>query len=123
MPTIAGIDSSTQSCKVVVCDADTGKELRTGRADHPDGTEVDPQAWWDALQQAEQGLLDGVDAIAVAGQQHGMIALDESNQVVRPALLWNDTRSADAGLELGAELGGPEAWAAAVGSVPVASYT
>jgi hypothetical protein len=42
MPTVAGIDSSTQSCKVVVCDADSGAVLAEARAAHPDGTEADP---------------------------------------------------------------------------------
>ncbi len=123
MPTVAGIDSSTQSCKVVVCDADTGVELRRGRAEHPGGTEVEPRAWWEALQRAADRMLDGVDAIGVAGQQHGMVALDDTDQVVRPALLWNDTRSAASSTALVAELGGPQAWARAVGSVPLASYT
>ena len=91
---------------------------------HPDGTEVDPEHWWQALLSATSGgLLDGVEAIGVAGQQHGMVALDENGDVVRPALLWNDTRSADAADELVAELGGPVAWADAVGSVPVAAFT
>lgn len=123
MPTVAGIDSSTQSCKVVVCDADTGDVLAEGQAPHPDGTEVDPDRWWSALGVAGAGLLDRVDAISVAGQQHGMVALDEDDRVVRPALLWNDTRSAAAARELIDEIGGPQAWASAVGLVPVASFT
>ena len=45
---VAGVDSSTQSTKVVVCDAGTGEVLRTARAGHPDGTEVDPRHWWSA---------------------------------------------------------------------------
>ncbi len=49
---VAGIDSSTQSCKVVIRDAVSGALVREGRAAHPDGTEVDPQAWWDALRSA-----------------------------------------------------------------------
>ncbi|SEB34551.1 xylulokinase [Amycolatopsis tolypomycina] len=120
---VAGIDSSTQSTKVVVCDAATGEIVRTGRAPHPDGTEVHPDAWWDAFQEATNGVLDGVQAIGVGGQQHGMVTLDENNDVVRPALLWNDTRSAQAALDLIEELGGPSAWAKSVGSVPVASFT
>ncbi|HJU96861.1 MAG TPA: FGGY family carbohydrate kinase, partial [Jiangellaceae bacterium] len=91
MPTVAGVDSSTQACKVVVCDADTGAVLRTGRAPHPDGTEVDPRQWWSALRRAADGVVDGVAAISVAAQQHGLVAMDESGEVVRPALLWNDT--------------------------------
>ncbi|WP_330231400.1 xylulokinase [Nocardia sp. NBC_00508] len=121
--TVAGVDSSTQSCKVVVCDADTGAILGQAQAPHPAGTEVDPTAWWEALRTAGAGLLDGVDAIAVAGQQHGLVALDASGTPVREALLWNDVRSAEAAEDLIAELGGPQEWADAVGSVPVASFT
>ncbi|SDU61317.1 xylulokinase [Jiangella alkaliphila] len=123
MTLVAGIDSSTQSCKVVLVDADSGAVVATGRADHPDGTEVDPRAWWDALQQAGDGLLERAAAVAVGGQQHGMVVLDDAGEVVRPALLWNDTRSAGAARDLTAELGGPAAWAEAVGLVPVASFT
>lgn len=120
---VAGVDSSTQSTKVVVCDRDTGEVVRRGRAEHPDATEVDPQVWWDALGTAADGLLDGVAAIGVAGQQHGMVTLDEHDAVIRDALLWNDNRSSDAAAALAAELGGPRVWADAVGSVPVASFT
>jgi len=125
MALVAGIDSSTQACKVVVCDAATGQILREGRAPHPPGSEVHPQAWEDALHAALAAVdgLDGVAALAVGGQQHGMVCLDEDGQVVRPALLWNDTRSAEAALELIDELGGPQEWASAVGSLPVASFT
>jgi xylulokinase len=68
-------------------------------------------------------MLDGVEALSIAGQQHGMVALDEDGEVVRPALLWNDTRSASDALDLIDELGGPRAWAEAIGSVPVAAFT
>jgi xylulokinase len=124
MNLVAGVDSSTQSSTVVIRDATTGELVRSGRAPHPPGTEVDPNAWWDALQGAiaDAGGLDGVEAMAVAGQQHGMVCLDADGEVVRPALLWNDTRSAGAAADLVAELGAKE-WAEAVGSVPVASFT
>jgi xylulokinase len=122
---VAGVDSSTQSCKVVVRDAQSGVLVREGRAPHPDGTEVDPAAWWSALHTAVDaaGGLGDVDAIAVGGQQHGMVVLDDAGQVIRPALLWNDTRSAPQAERLVAEQGGPGAWAKAVGLVPVASFT
>ncbi|MGH3763009.1 xylulokinase [Actinophytocola sp.] len=125
MPLVAGVDSSTQSCKVVVRDAETGALVRSGSAAHPDGTEVDPAAWWDALRSAIEraGGIDDVAAVSVAGQQHGMVCLSSSGEVVRPALLWNDTRSADAAVALVSEFGGPAAWADAVGAVPVASFT
>lgn len=122
MPTVAGIDSSTQSCKVVVCDLETGKVLAERRAGHPNGTEVHPTAWWSALAEAGKGLIGEVEALAVAGQQHGMVTLDDKGEVVRPALLWNDMRSADAAATLVDELGAAE-WAKATGSVPGASFT
>jgi xylulokinase len=125
MRLVAGVDSSTQSCKVQVVDAETGAVVRQGRASHPDGTEVDPAAWLAALRRAieEAGGLDDVAAISVGGQQHGMVCLDDDGAVVRPALLWNDNRSAGAAVDLAAELGGPRAWAEQVGVVPVASLT
>jgi xylulokinase len=129
MTLVAGVDSSTQACKVVVRDAGTGELVREGRAPHPPGTEVAPAAWEAALLRAVEaaGGLDDVDAIAVGGQQHGMVCLDEDGVVVRPALLWNDTRSAVAARDLIDELGGGaagrRAWAEAVGLVPVASFT
>src|SRR5918994_5764450 len=123
MVLVAGVDCSTQSTKVIVCDAGSGAVIREGRASHPDATEVDPAAWWSALDEASSGLLDGVRAIAVAGQQHGLVTLDAGGTVVRPALLWNDMRSASAAADLVTELGGPKPWADAVGLVPVASFT
>jgi xylulokinase len=125
MTLVAGVDSSTQSCKVVVRDAGSGRLVREGRAPHPDGTEVDPAAWAAALDRAlaQAGGLGDVAAVAVGGQQHGMVCLDDDGAVVRPALLWNDTRSAGAARDLTAELGGGQAWADAVGLVPVASFT
>jgi xylulokinase len=121
---VAGVDSSTQSCKVVVRDGATGAIVRTGRASHPEGTEVDPEAWWVALLAAveDAGGLDGVEAIAIGGQQHGMVVLDAAGRVVRDALLWNDTRSAPAALDLIAEFGADEL-ARRTGTVPVASIT
>ena len=125
MTLVAGIDSSTQSCKVVVCDADTGEVQRSGSAAHPGGTEVDPVVWWTALGEAAEaaGGLDDVAAVSVGAQQHGMVCLDSTGQVVRPALLWNDTRSGEAASELVTELGGAGAWADRIGVVPVASIT
>ena len=123
MPLVAGVDSSTQSVKIVVCDATSGSIVREARGSHPDATECPPEVWWAALHAASSGLLDDVSAIAVAGQQHGMVTLDAQGEPVRPALLWNDTRSALDAQDLVEELGGPGAWATAVGSVPVASFT
>lgn len=124
MTLVAGVDSSTQSCKVTIRDAGTGAVVREGRASHPDGTSVDPRHWWDALGTAiaDAGGLDDVGAVAIAGQQHGMVALDADGRVVRDALLWNDVRSADAAAQMVDELG-RESWVARTGLVPVASFT
>jgi xylulokinase len=120
---VAGVDSSTQSAKVLLCQAEDGMVVAEGSAAHPGGTECDPEAWWDALQQAGAGLLDRAAAIAVAGQQHGMVVLDAGGAVIRPALLWNDLRSSAAAATVTAELGGPRWWAENTGSVPGASFT
>jgi xylulokinase len=124
MARVIGVDSSTQSCKVVVRDAGTGTLLAAGRATHPDGSEVDPQYWWDALQAAlaQAGGLQDVAAVSIAGQQHGMVVLDVAGRVIRPALLWNDTRSAAAAADLIAEVGAAD-YVARTGVVPVASFT
>ncbi|WP_344687301.1 xylulokinase [Blastococcus jejuensis] len=131
MTLVAGVDSSTQACKVVVRDAATGALVRSGRAPHPPGTEVSPAAWERAFAEASAmaGGLADVAALSVGGQQHGMVCLDASGAVVRDALLWNDVRSAAAAAELITDLGdgdeaaGRRAWADAVGVVPVASFT
>jgi xylulokinase len=120
---VAGIDSSTQSTKIVLCEADDGTVVGRGSAPHPSGTEADPAAWWAALQQAGEGLLERAAAVGVAGQQHGMVVLDDGGEVIRPALLWNDLRSAPAAAELVRECGGPQWWATETGSVPTASFT
>ncbi|WP_454111976.1 FGGY family carbohydrate kinase [Microbacterium aurum] len=124
MALVMGVDSSTQSCKVLIVDAATGDVVREGRAPHPDGTSVDPEAWWTALQAAiadADGIAD-VDAWSIGGQQHGMVALDAEGRVVRDALLWNDTRSAGAASALIEEYGADEL-ARRTGLVPVASFT
>ncbi len=132
MPLVAGVDSSTSACKVEVRDADTGSLVAAGRAPHPatspPRSEQHPDAWWAAFEAAcgEAGVFgrNRPAAIAVAGQQHGLVVLDATGAVLRPAKLWNDTDSASDAAELVASLpGGPEAWAAACGSVPVASFT
>lgn len=129
MPLVAGVDSSTSATKVEVRDLESGTVVSRGAAPHPatqpPRSEQPPDAWWRAFQDAwAQAGAPAVDAISVAGQQHGLVALDDRREVIRPAKLWNDTESAsDAGWLIGQLPGGREAWAAACGSVPVASFT
>jgi xylulokinase len=122
---IAGVDSSTQSVKVVIRDSQTGELVRQGRASHPDGTEVDPVHWLNGLNAAisDAGGIEDISAISIAGQQHGMVALNSEGDVVRNALLWNDVRSADAAESLNREAGGDVEIAKKVGSKLVASFT
>ena len=114
---VIGVDSSTQSTKALLVDAADGTVIETRTAPHPAGTSVDPRAWLTAFDEAAGPLLDRAAAIAVGGQQHGMVALDADGAPVHDALLWNDTRSADAALDLIAEMGGGQACADAIGSV------
>lgn len=118
---VAGIDSSTQSCKVVRVDAETGEVLEKRAAPHPDGTSIHPDRWWDAFSAAGGEKL-AVEALSVSAQQHGMVALDAANRPVHDALLWNDVRSAGQAAAL-REHFGPEWWAKEVGVVPVSSFT
>jgi len=124
---VAGVDSSTQSCKVVVCDADDGTVVAQGTVPHPPvsppRSEQDPEDWWRALTEAWSATgSPRVAAVSIAGQQHGLVALDEFGTPVHPAKLWNDVESAAEAGELVAALG-PEAWAEACGSVPTPSFT
>jgi xylulokinase len=122
-PLVLGIDSSTQSTKAVLVDASDGTVVEQRSAAHPPGTSVDPRAWIAALEEAAGPLLPRAAAVAVGGQQHGAVMLDEFGEPVRDALLWNDLRSAAAAGELTAELGGPDACAELTGSVLSGSYT
>lgn len=117
---VAGIDSSTQSTKVLRVDAETGEILGQTSAPHPDGTAVDPGHWLNALE--SQGGLDDVAALSVSAQQHGMVALDAAGAPVHDALLWNDIRSAPQAKALREKLGA-DTWAREIGIVPVPSFT
>ena len=106
----------------MLCDFESGKILKTISRPHPDGTEVDPAAWWSALQDAlkEAETFGEIAAISIGGQQHGMVLLDAAGEVIRPALLWNDTRSSGTAEKLNKEF--PNI-AELTGSQLVASFT
>lgn len=126
---VAGVDSSTQSTTVVVIDAGTGSTVATGRAPHVvtgsgGARETQPEVWWNALRDAvaATGRASDIAAISVAAQQHGLVVLDADGLPLRPAVLWNDTRSGPQAARLVAALG-RDAWATRIGSVPVPSIT
>lgn len=126
---VAGVDSSTQSVKVELRSIDDGRVVARSVVPHPPATppcsEQDPAAWWGALVTAFGELGDPrerVVAIAVAGQQHGLVLIDDDGHVLRPAKLWNDTTSAPQAQRLVDALGADQ-WANRTGSVPVPSLT
>jgi len=123
MATVIGVDSSTQSCKVLVVDVESGQVLSEATTGHPEGTEVDPESWWAALRDCLARVdTSEVEAMSVGAQQHGLVAVDASGEVVRPALLWNDTRSAPQAEQILSQFGAADI-AHRTGSVPVASFT
>jgi xylulokinase len=126
---VLGVDSSTQSTKVLAVDVDSGAVLASGQAPHTvssgAGRETDPEVWWAALREALKQTGEyaaRADAISVGGQQHGLVVLDAAGRPVRPALLWNDVRSAPQAAAL-VERHGAQWWAERFGSVPSASFT
>lgn len=132
MRVVAGIDSSTQSCTVLLREAESGKSVALGRGRHPSTTppvsEQNPEDWWAGLRQAMRQALAHADgevevvAVSVDAQAHGLVALDEENKVLRPAKLWNDTTSVAEARELVQRLGAEE-WARRAGSVPPGAFT
>src|SRR4051812_3782926 len=115
-PLVLGVDSSTQSTKALLVDATDGTVIEERRASHPAGTAVDPTAWLAAFDEAAAPLLPRAHAMAIGGQQHGMVALDAHGKPVHEALLWNDVRSAPEAETLVEELGGAERCAELTGS-------
>jgi xylulokinase len=104
--TTLGIDLGTSELKLALVDAQgaliasAGAPLTVSRP-HPHWSEQDPQDWWDALVVAASALRarhpdawSAVKAIGLSGQMHGAVLLDGVRRVLRPAILWNDTRSA-----------------------------
>jgi xylulokinase len=126
---VAGVDSSTQSTKVVVVDPDSGAIVAQGQAPHTvtgsgGARESDPRQWWTALRDAlgATGRAGEVGAISIGGQQHGLVVLDGHGEPLRAASLWNDTRAALEAERLTERLGA-ETWARLTGLRPVASFT
>lgn len=126
---VAGVDSSTQATKVVVVDPSDGRIVAQGHAPHTvtgsnGARETDPREWWSALRAAlaASGRAGEIGAIAIGGQQHGLVVLDAAGQPLRAATLWNDTRPAEDAERLTRQLGAAQ-WASLTGLRPVASFT
>lgn len=132
-----GIDSGTQSTKTILLDADSG-EVSASASQHYDlieglpagHKEQNPADWIDAIRYGIKTVLEssGVDrsavkGIGVSGQQHGFVALDEHDQVIRPAKLWCDTATSAECEAIIGSLGGLEKTIAAVGNGVPAGFT
>ena len=132
MNAVLGVDSSTQSCKVEVRDADTGHLLGTGAAPHPPAfpprSEQHPSDWVTAFVAATRAALAScerpvtVRAISVAAQCHGLVLLDAAGQPLRAAKLWNDTTGAPNLARLADRIG-TRRWVLRIGSLPTAAFT
>jgi len=126
---VAGVDSSTQSCTIVLRRCDDGAFVAQARKPHPPTTpplsEQPPEAWWQAFLSALADLSDYIPriaAISVGGQGHGLVMLDEKGVALRDAKLWNDTQAAPDAARLCNMLPAQE-WISRTGSLPGAAFT
>ncbi|HEY0791117.1 MAG TPA: xylulokinase [Chthoniobacterales bacterium] len=132
-----GIDSGTQSTKSIILDLSTGQILASAQKNYgfipglpPGHLEQEPQVWLDAVDETIQSCLeevggrrDDVRAIGVSGQQHGLVVLNEDNEVVRPAKLWCDTSTAPQCEQILEEFGGASAVIKLVGNSILPGFT
>jgi len=134
---LLGIDSGTQSTKVLVVDARDGKVLASAAQEYglipnlpPGAKEQHPHTWRDAtaaairraLRQARANAAE-VKAIGVSGQQHGFVPLDKDGEVIRPAKLWCDTSTAAECDEITRKLGGLKQTIRALGNAVLPGFT
>jgi xylulokinase len=135
MAHVIGIDASTTATKAVLID-ETGTVVGVGVAEygfetpHPLWSEQDPALWWDGAIGAIRSVLastgvDGADvaAVGLTGQMHGLVLLDQHDAVLRPAILWNDQRTAHACDEIREAMGGVERLIAVTGNDALTGFT
>ena len=106
-----GIDVGSSSVKVALMDGENGETLEQAyhpksempmKAQQPGWAEQDPEMWWSSLLAAldelrEQVTFDGVKAIGISYQMHGLVAVDKNQQPVRPSIIWCDSRAVEIG--------------------------
>lgn len=134
---LIGIDSGTQSTKVLVVDPRDGKVLASAAQEYdlipglpPGAKEQHPHTWRDAtasairraLRQAKASSGD-VAAIGVSGQQHGFVPLDKAGEVIRPAKLWCDTSTSAECEEITSRLGGLKKTIRLLGNAVLPGFT
>jgi len=131
---VLGIDVSTTATKAVLID-ESGRVVGVGASAYefdvprPLWSEQDPGLWWDGAVDAIRSVLartgiSGMDVVAVGltGQMHGLVLLDAAGDVLRPAILWNDQRTA-AECDLIREALGPERLIAITGNDALTGFT
>ncbi len=132
-----GIDSGTKSTKALVLDLESGAVLALAQQTYgtieglpPGHVEQDPQTWIEAAERTVAECLEKIGkrrseikAIGVSGQQHGLVALDEANEPLRPAKLWCDVSTEEQCDELNKEFGGLEGMIKRIGNAMLPGYT
>ena len=132
MKTYIGMDLGTSAVKLILTD-EAGTILRTVSESyplscpHPGWSEQDPEDWWNGVSRGVEALLEGFDRTAVAGigvggQMHGLVMLDENDRVLRPAILWNDTRTGEQTAFLNGQIG-KDTLQSRTGNIAFAGFT
>lgn len=135
MGALLGIDIGTSGTKTLVCDP-AGRVLATATAEHPisspkpNWSEQNPQDWWAATCKATKAVLkkakvagSDVQGIGLSGQMHGSVFLDARGDVLRPAILWNDQRTAAECEEIETSVGGRAALIDLVANPALTGFT
>ncbi|MBC8171629.1 MAG: xylulokinase, partial [Anaerolineae bacterium] len=132
MALLLAIDIGTSSAKAVLFDSEAGKALAIAGEEYPlsqpapDRAEQNPADWWLSTvsvvgQCLEQAGRRDISAIGLTGQMHGTTLLDARQQVIRPSIIWADSRSAAAGKQI-TDLLGVERYTAIAGTLPAAGF-
>lgn len=129
-----GIDTSTTGSKALVIN-ERGKVMAVASSPHtlqtpkPLWSEQDPREWWDAVAASIRSVLEQagiggeqVGAVGLTGQMHGLVLLDESGNILRPAILWNDQRTQSQCDEIHARVG-KERFIQITGNVALTGFT
>src|SRR5213076_1269149 len=135
MPHLLGIDIGTSGTKTLIC-VPRGKVLATATAEHPISSprpgwsEQNPEDWWQASIKATQAVLKkaklrGADigGIGLSGQMHGSVFIADGPKALRPALLWNDQRTAEQCAEIESKAGGRAALIELVANPALTGFT
>jgi xylulokinase len=135
MSHLLGIDIGTSGTKTLICD-DSGHVLATAMAEHPIASpkpgwsEQNPIDWWNSTCAATKAVLkkakvkaDQISGIGLSGQMHGSVFLGDGEKPLRPALLWNDQRTAEQCREIESKAGGREALIELVANPALTGFT